>query len=506
MPKPSLKLGKSPEELRQLEAEKQRKREEEIQRKNQEQIEKIEKMKRIQTRNKIIIISVVALLAITLIVFGTYNTFFKTPLTTQEVDNIVISRINYYPKESVRGYIVNNIDNLFNKYSSLDTKVYDYCKIDKDSVSITKIQTLSNTVAQVDFIADVEYKEKDTLVTDENLIKQLRKSGLKTDQDIIDEYIKENPTEKPTEKTTEAVTEKSTEVSTEATTPETNSTEDSTVSATMATENANDNKPEVSDDHSDVIPSPSPAKKTLKDVTANDVSTTTEASSETTATDITTEAETKETKEVTTKENKEEDTSDTETTDTTDIVDTDKSSITVSDSGGTKTQYYVYGNKIYQVGKKFIKTYSFTIPIEYFSEGNIRGYRIGDDMNLQCLNSADYTDFSNITVNQYYSFNNINKVDEKTAEAARIKVEKTLQDLYSGRDVSQDFVNNYTFNTYKAEFINIQSFNMYSGSNAVGFNAKVSYKIKLEDGLVYTVNAFLEIRQNGNTWIITKFM
>jgi len=482
MPANKLKLGKSSAEMRELEAEKQRKIEEEIRQRNQDQMAKIEAMKKAQTRNKIIIVSIFFVALIALLVFGTWNTFFKTPLTEDQVTTIARNNINYYPKESVRRYLVDNINSFFNSYATLDTKVYAYCKVDKNSVAITRVTTLTNALAQVDFCVDVEYKKLDEEVKDDRLIEQLRQNGLKTDQDIIDEYIKEHSTEKKTEATTQKVVKDTTE------TIESQSTEKTTEE--VATE-AN-----TTEDH--LLPKPSPVSTKVNDIDATVTST--ESITENDSEKITEAKTEKETKEVNTENNSENSSEQVN-------IDVDNSSIDVANGdSGSLTTYYVKNNRIYKKGETFTKTYYFTIPIEYFQEGDVRGYRPAANMSLYSLQRADVTNIKDATINVNYAFNEDTRVDKDTLEAARIKVNKTLEDLYTGRDVSQDFFNNYKFNTYGAKYDGISDFALYTQDNAVGFNALVSYQIILDDGLTYTLYSYLKIEQSGESWIITKFM
>lgn len=487
MPANKLKLGKSSAEMRELEAEKQRKIEEEIRQRNQDQMAKIEAMKKAQTRNKIIIVSVFFVALIALLVFGTYNTFFKTPLTEDQVTTIARNNINYYPKDGVRRYLVDNIKSLFNKYATLDTKVYEYCKVDKNSLAITRVTTLSNALAQVDFCVDVEYKKLDEEVRDERLIKQLRENGLKTDEDIINEYIKEHPTEKKTEATTQKVVEDTTE------TIESQPTEETTEEVVTEANTAEDH----------ILPKPSPANTKVNDI--DPVITSTENITEANSEEIT-EAITEKVTELQTEAEKTTEENNSEVTSEDLNIDTDNSSIEVADMNSNSVSYYVKNNRIYKKGETFTKTYYFTIPIEYFQEGKVRGYRPAANMSLYSLQSADVTNFKEIDIDQNYAFNSDSIVDKDTLEAARIKVDKTLEDLYTGRDVSQDFFNNYKFNTYGAEYLGISNFALYKQDNRVEFNAIVSYQIKLENGLIYQLYAYLKIEKDGQSWIITKFM
>ena len=128
-------------------------------------------------------------------------------------------------------------------------------------------------------------------------------------------------------------------------------------------------------------------------------------------------------------------------------------------------------------------------------------------MSLYSLNDVNQTDFSNdVEPNDYYKFNKDAKVDEDTLKAAQIKVDKTLGDLYSKRDTSQDFLNFKTFNTYDATYISLDAFEMYSQDNAMGYNSKVTYTIQTTQGFTYTIDTYLKVEKSGNTYVITKIL
>ncbi|HOY91152.1 MAG TPA: hypothetical protein PK891_05500, partial [Bacteroidales bacterium] len=116
-------------------------------------------------------------------------------------------------------------------------------------------------------------------------------------------------------------------------------------------------------------------------------------------------------------------------------------------------------------------------------------------------------DFSSIAVNSAYSFEGIEEADEQSNTAARIKVDKILGDLYSGRDTSQDFFNYRSFNTYGASYVRLVSFQLYNGYNGMGYNCEVSYSIQMPQGIQYTVHSYMIIEPVGSgqeqTWKIT---
>ena len=92
--------------------------------------------------------------------------------------------------------------------------------------------------------------------------------------------------------------------------------------------------------------------------------------------------------------------------------------------------------------------------------------------------------------------------DKEVADSAKIKVTKTLEDLYEGRDTSQDFLNYLTFNNYGAKFGSINDFKMYKEPNKLGYNTKVTYSVITKDGFTYTTTVYLLVAKSDKTWVI----
>ena len=166
-------LGKTPEEQAAEEAKKQRELEAAIQQSIHERQQKIMALHKKQKTNKIIIYCITAVIVITLLVFGTYNTFFKQGLKIADVDNQILQYIDSlsFPAEGLDNYVRDNSQDFFDKYAELDkNNQYESATVDKNSVSITKVTKVSKTLALVYFAANVEVKENDTQVTDQAVI------------------------------------------------------------------------------------------------------------------------------------------------------------------------------------------------------------------------------------------------------------------------------------------------------------------------------------------------
>ena len=155
--------------------------------------------------------------------------------------------------------------------------------------------------------------------------------------------------------------------------------------------------------------------------------------------------------------------------------------------------------------------YNFYLPVELFYEFDngkavTSGYRAAGEMNLYSLNETDQKDFTEIVESPVFAFNEDNLVLEDELESAQIKVDKTLGDLYSKRDTSQDFMNYRTFNTYDATYVGLVSFSMYTVPNQLGYNAKVVYTIETTQGFQYNVEEYMTIEASGSSWVIKAIM
>lgn len=393
-----LQINKKPEELEKERAEKQRKIEAEIQQKAIERQAKLQAMRQKQKITRICVILVTTIIMVAMLIFGTYNTFFKKILTTNDVYNAIKVSKNTYPTFGVAEYIKDNSQTIFNTYATIDVSTYEYAKVDANSVYIDDLTPISNTVARVRYGFDVEVKEKDTVVTDPATIQMLQKYG----------FFSVN-------------------TSTDDTTVDTSTTGDATTGS--------------------VSPS----------ITENEVN-------------------------------------------------------TVEDTDGAIEYYMTRGGKIKQKGKITKERYVVTMLVEYYATRDEQdnpitwGYRPASAPSLYSLVNINVTDFNDIDVAGGLEFNKNAALPEDQLNAAKIKVNKTFQDLYSKRDTSQDFFNVKQFNTYDATYVGMEAFEAYSEPNEYGFNAKVVYTIQTPQGFKYTQTSYLQIEASGNSWIIKGIM
>lgn len=387
-----------------------------------------------------------ALLFISYTVFGVKNTFFKKGLTQNDVANQIRQSVNVFPSEGIEGYLCNNVDDLFNKYVSKNSasfkEKYDYVNVDQNSLYVVRVRRLSNTNVQVFFSVDVATKEKDTVVDEE------------TKQMLLNSGFGLQPTPTPTPEPTPTPTPEPTPVPTDDV---------------------------INPDETTVINDVAPAAKSGQrrdenetvDETVDDVTSETEAPSETEPNDSIGDME---------------------------VVDA---------KTGEVTEYYINSKGVVmQRGKTSVQNYVFYIPLEFFyiydnGTAVMSGFKPAGDMVLYSLVDIDVVDFENITPNALWAFDPEQIVDETSNSAARIKVDKILNDLYSGRDTSQDFFNYRQFNTFGASYNGITFFALYNTPNQMGYNAYVEYSITLPQGFTYQMHNYLVVEQSGSSWIIT---
>lgn len=184
---PKVVLGKTPEQLEAERAQKEREQEAEIQASILERQRKIQALHSKQKVNKVIITLIIILVAGILITFGTYNTFFKKGLTMDEVRG-AIAQARYtdvFPSEGLDGYIRDNCKTLFKKYYNSNNanqgKDIKSVEVDQDSCYIFKVRKLSPTLAQVYFSVDIVTTKNDVMITDPNILEQLKRSGFGAD-------------------------------------------------------------------------------------------------------------------------------------------------------------------------------------------------------------------------------------------------------------------------------------------------------------------------------------
>lgn len=467
---PKLILGKTSEEIAAEEALKQREREVAIQQEMLDRQQKVIELHNAQKRNKIIIIAVISVAAISLITFGTYNTFFKKGLQIEQVQAQIASNVNYFPEAGLDNFIRDACEPLFFQSVSYDRSAYEWVDVVEDSVYISRVRTASNNLAEVYFSVDVTMKPVDVLVTDQAVIDRLYRNGFANEVETTPETTETTPAETTPAETTPP------ETTPEETVPAETTPAETTPEETQPVENA-----------AYTFGNDEPQLVNLAFV------------NEPETVDPTTDEGTGETE---------------ETTDPLDDTEMGSTDIENNNTRDEEIEYYVVGNgSIYQRSQPITVRYNFYLPVEFYynydSNGNpiTSGYRAASNLNLYVLNEVHQTDFSSIAVNSAYLFEGIEEADEQSNTAARIKVDKILGDLYSGRDTSQDFFNYRSFNTYGASYVRLVSFQLYNGYNGMGYNCEVSYSIQMPQGIQYTVHSYMIIEPVGSgqeqTWKIT---
>ena len=447
-----ISLIKSPEDLERERAEKEKARAAEIQASIEERHRKIQALHAKQVRNKIIIFSIAGALTVILIIFGTYNTFFKQGLSMNDV-NMAISQARYtdvYPDAGLDNYVRDNCESLFNKYMQLDIKKggknIQNITVDKDSCYITKVTKISPTLATVVFGVDISTTEKDSLVTDPVIIEQLKRSGFGVDPNKIYKVNQTTIIEQPT-------TEESSE------TEEVNETEETTTEETTEKE---------------VVTATVDINNAVTVVSGSEGADTA--------------SETEETEEYIP------------------ITDVEYS---ISQTGEHEHYYMTANGQIMKEGRTVTERYYFSLPVQivygYDADGKTpitAGYAPASAMNLYSLVDTNQTDFENIQTNDLFAFNDDYKLDVDTTNKMQIKVNNTLKALYDGLDTSQDFLNYRAFNSYNSNYVGINEFKAFSQPNGMGYNCWVSYTIVTSQGFNYTLETYLKVEQNGGTWVI----
>lgn len=461
-----LVLGKTPEQVRAEEAEKQRKLEIEIREHQLERQKKIEAMHKKQKTTKIVFIAIVCAVSLSLLGFGTYNTFFKPTLSIDDVTPVIDESINTFrfPSEGLDNYIHDNCEGLFNKYlvndsKKVDSTIVDTITVDKDSCYISRVKKLSGNIAQVYFSVNVITKAKDTQVTDPTVIASLQKNGfnINTNQKQTIETSNTQTSENDTSEN--SILENSTSE---------NSTSESSISETSEEENSKlDTTSEESIESSE---------QSTENNTENSLISVEPIAPAT------------------------------ESTDTSNIDD--------------KTYYIDSYGKLMQVGVTTTVRYNFYVPIEFYyvysgepdEEGNSTGSVVGGgfrpcgDMTLFTLEQPDISDFTDITYNEAFDIGEEFLLDDKITQKIRVKVDNILSDLYLGKDTSQEFYNYRKFNGYNAKYEGIEKIDCYSEKNYLGMNTHVTYKIITSQGFIYKLETWLNVEEDGNSYIIKEML
>lgn len=320
------KLGKTPEELRKEAFEKQRALEEEILRKAQLQEKKVQELKKKNKRKTILVFASLGITLLSLLTFGTYNTFFKEVPTETDIVNIIDSSVIKFPIGGVEGFVRKNFTKWFSDLSVFGDSGIEYVKPNLNTLSIDQIQEQSSTFAKVYFSIDLETKMKD--------------------------------------------------------------------------------------------------KKGEKDT----------------------------------------------------IV----------------------------AGEKKVNRYNFFIPIEYYSQtgsnGNLLGLGYRPTALISFYNLASI-DQSEPTVAPHMAFST-EPLSAESVTAMKTKIDRILSNLYSGKDVSREFLTRLPLATQELTYQGIIDFKAYGKDNQSGFNSTISYRVRTKEGFDFIINSYLAIQPSGNSWII----
>lgn len=518
-----LNLSKTPEQVQAEEAQKQREIEEAIQQSQMERQRKIIALHKKQKTSKFIVISLLTVFGVSLLTFGTYNTFFKHPLTQEEVRAIANSVGNKFPCEGIPNYVRDNADSLFQQYVQYNRNTYVSANIDPDTVEVSKIKKYSNTMVEVFFSADVVMVEKDIRITDEELINQLMKSGLNAQQEpdapveqgqtntapancikmangapivtVDGRFLFYQLNEDGTNKTDSVghflVYAQNTDGS-----PATDAeghmyyyavNEDGTLKLDSANhaqvaEFDENWMPKLDGEGGMIVMAEQP---TLDPVNTPAPTPTPEPNAPVT------EAQ-------------------------------------QQGNDGTTVEYYMTANgNIYQRGQVIRVRYAFTLPVEYVKYYDIDGkltqeipeghyaseyttavsaYEACGQMAMYSLQEMDMTDFSRIRqdFNSTIPSDNLkfdkNKLlgDQEGALDIRAKVSNILTQLYTGTATTNVFANYRQFETWGATFNGIDEFYYYTEANALGFNAYCVYSITTPQGFSYEIYMYMKLEDMGS--------
>ena len=439
MPKIKLNLSKNNEAVAEAEAKRIRELENDIQEQNQLRQQRIKQMHQKQKIMKISIISVFALVMIIFISILLYCAVFKKTISEQEVINYAYMYSQEFPKSGVEGYLRNNIDDLLAQYMMTNSNEFK----SKYSSAYANKDTLC--IVRTDEISSTNIRVWFTCEI--SVVEKDTPVDEATQRKLLESGFGIQPTPEPTPTPTPEPT-----------------------------------------------PTPVPETSAVDTVVPPEE---TSAPAETPA-DAQTDFRDDETQPT-----------DGETTEPTETTDNGSlGSLEVTDRSGQVTEYYINSSgTIMQKGKTTTELYTFYIPLEifYVYDNNVKvcaGMQPTASLSLYSLVPVDVVDFSYIAPNKYWEFTAA-PVDQTTKDAAQIKVDKILGDLYSGRDTSQDFFNMQVFNTYGASYGGISKFEMYTETNYMGYNTYVEYNITLPQGFTFEMNVYMLVEKDGNTWIIT---
>lgn len=150
--------------------------------------------------------------------------------------------------------------------------------------------------------------------------------------------------------------------------------------------------------------------------------------------------------------------------------------------------------------EKLKNRYGFQIMVSFEpNDKEAYGYHLVEKIAVQGLIPANES--SPKGKNNLIAFKS-ERVPEEVSQKARIKVDKILGDLYTGRDVSQDFFNYFDFESFGASYVSLDTFEYYTEPNALGFNAKIEYTIETKEGFRMTSTNYIYLVESGESFVI----
>lgn len=163
----NFRFGLSNEDIEKEEAQRLREYEAKIQQRAQERNRKLEELNKRTKRNRRIVISVFTVFFIAMLVFGTYNTFFKKILTEEDVQKIASVSNAQFDLSGVEGFLHESTEELFLNYVvETNNHELEYYKIDPNSIRVSRILPFSQELAAVYFNANLDSKKNNTTKDD----------------------------------------------------------------------------------------------------------------------------------------------------------------------------------------------------------------------------------------------------------------------------------------------------------------------------------------------------
>lgn len=157
---PKFVIGKTPDQLDREKAERLRQQEAEIRESENDRNIQLRQLANKRRRNRIIVGVVGILLILALLVFGTYNTFFKHQMNEQDVANIIQRSVVVFPDTALDGFIRSNFNKWFNDMVSFEKQQHTKGAIKSveanlDSLTIDEVKTVNSQLVRVYFSLDI---------------------------------------------------------------------------------------------------------------------------------------------------------------------------------------------------------------------------------------------------------------------------------------------------------------------------------------------------------------